>query len=123
MPRKKNRRNKQKYPALNPAYNLRSRIDLLECDYLHLLSEDDKEWLNNFNEEDINANFQHEGKKIYKKKKDRKASYDRNNARNRDILTRAKASGAFEPITETMTYNPEDEIIAKIDLSRKRLKK
>ncbi len=117
----KNRRTRKKYAALDPALNLKSRTDLLSIDYFDKLDDNAKEWLNNFTEEDVHANFNHSGKKIYKKKKDKKASYDRNNARNRDVLTRVKVSGSYEPITE-VTYNPEDEMIAQID-KKKRLKK
>jgi len=44
-------------------------------------------------EEYNNANFTHNGKKIDKTKKGKKASYDRNNARNRCIYSTSKAKG------------------------------
>lgn len=91
---KKNRRSQQKYPALDPQYNLKTRADLIDQDYVDKLSESDKDWLNRFNEEYVNANFKHSGKKIHKTDTLRRDCYNRNNHRNRDILTRAKASGA-----------------------------
>lgn len=105
---KKTKRQKNRYPALNKEVNLKTRSDLIEADYLDKLSKKELEWLNNFNEEYINANFKHSGKRIHKKtvktkivkksgeikevdteKQDAEA---RNNARNRCIFTREKAA-------------------------------
>ena len=107
--KKRNRRNSSKYPALHPEYNLKSRTDLIDYDYLDKLSEKDKAWLNSFTEEYVNANFNHDGKRIHPKKyKTKKVqrtgkkkkidlfkneSERRNNARNRCVLTKAGASG------------------------------
>lgn len=128
MKKKKNRRSNTKYPALNPGLNLKTRKDLIDYDYLDKLSEKEKDWLNRFTEEYTNARFDHKGKKIQKQTKD---SYDRNNSRNRDILTRIKAEGKLKA-TETLNekdvsvLSPEDEIILKeeiqerLDLMKKR---
>lgn len=121
MKKKKNRRNSTKYPALNPGLNLKTRKDLIDYDYLDQLSEKEKDWLNRFTEEYTNARFDHKGKKIQKERKD---SYDRNNARNRDILTRIKAEGKLKP-TETinekdiLTMSPEDNIIFKEEIQER----
>lgn len=61
-------------------------------DYIDKLSDKEKQWLNTFCEEYNNANFNHGQKILHKTKNLKKNCYDRNNARNRDILTRAKAS-------------------------------
>ncbi len=99
--KKKNRRSKVKYPALDPEFNLKSRSELIEADYINKLSEEEKEWLNRFNEEYVNASFNKNPKKnLHKSKKLKKDCYDRNNSRNRDILTRAKASGKFHYIDD-----------------------
>lgn len=118
--KKKNRRSRVKYPALDPAYNLKTRTHLCDFDYVDKLNEKDKEWLNSFAEEYNNANFSHKGKTIQKKKKHRKDSYDRNNARNRDILTREVAQGAYISLEEKHTYNPEDSWIDKLDKKKKK---
>lgn len=110
MKKKRNRRSKQKYPALNPEFNLRSRSDLIDYDYVDKLNDKDKEWLNSFTEEYTNANFNHKGKPIQKKKEYKKDSYDRNNARNRDILTREKAQGAILYIEDIKEQGPSDEL-------------
>lgn len=131
MKQKKNKRNSTKYPALKPELNLKTRYDLIDYDYLDQLSEKEKDWLNRFTEEYTNANFDHKGRKIQKNKEQMKDSYDRNNSRNRDILTRVKASGKLKD-TDTIkekdisVMSPEDqlilkeEIIERLDLMKKR---
>lgn len=139
MKNKKKPRNKReatRYPALDPALNLRSRFELFDQDYINKLSEKEKLWLNNFNEEYINANFKHPGKRIHRldtviKKvkttgKNRKVDLAKqeaehaNNARNRCILTKAKASGTYiekdslKP-NQLLKTDPESELIDKLD--------
>lgn len=119
--KKQTRRAKQKYPSLTKGYNLRSRADLLDVDYLDKLSEEEKEWLNAFFEEEVNANFNHDGPKVNRRsKKNKKRVYDANNARNRDILTRIKASGADYELKETDSYSIEDQVIEKLDSKRRK---
>ncbi len=72
---------------------MRSRFEEIDYDYVDQLSDKDKEWLNTFTEEYTNANFNHGKKVLHKTKALKKNCYDRNNARNRDILTRSKAAG------------------------------
>ncbi len=96
----KTRRSNVKYPALDPKYNLKTRQELIEVDYIDQLNDKEKEWLNSFNEEYVNANFNHKGKKLHKKAKQKKSCYSMNNARNRDILSREKASGAINYIED-----------------------
>lgn len=121
--KKRNRRNNAKYPALDPDLNLKTRHDLIDYDYIDELSEKEKEWLNSFTEEYTNARFTHKGKKIQKAKKHKKDSYDRNNARNRDILTRVKASGRLKDIEtikeEDLTINPEEQLMLKETIQEK----
>lgn len=73
MKKKQTRRSSSKYPALDPKLNLKTRSDLIEIDYIEKLSEKDKQWLNDFNNEFVNADFKtnvQEGRKrIHKKKK------------------------------------------------------
>lgn len=70
MSKKKNRRNLKKYPALEQRYNLKLRQDYMDnIDYLDgveykgrmvipPLSEEAKQYLNDFNEEYYNASFE-----------------------------------------------------------------
>lgn len=73
MKKKPTRRSKSDYPALDPRLNLKTRSDLLDYDYIDKLSEKDKQWLNDFNTEYVNADFKtnvEEGRKrIHKKKR------------------------------------------------------
>ena len=124
MTKKKNRRNNEKYPALDKKFTLKTRQELVDYDYIDKLSEAEKDWLNRFTEEYTNAKFNHDGKKIQKSKKYTKDSYDRNNSRNRDILTRVKASGKLKD-TETIQENdisvmsPEENLILKETIKEK----
>ena len=97
MTKRKNKRNRKKYPAIDPSVNLKTRYEEIMdvASYFHTLPEDAKEYLHSFVEEYINARFNHPGKKIYRRQEDKRKIYSRNNARNRDILTRAKASGNY----------------------------
>ena len=119
-PKKVNRRSKAKYPALDPTLNLRTRYEEIEQNQyingvknadgetvIRELTPTEKDWLNRFNEEFVNANFNHKGKKIDATKASRKRSYDKNNARNRCIYTKAKASGSLRYIEDLKLNNKE----------------
>lgn len=94
-------REKTKYPGLKPHLNLRTRQDLLDIDYVGKLNDKEKAWLNSFLEEEVNAKFDHPGKKLNKSKKDKRRIYSNNNARNRCIFTRAKASFQLDPLLDS----------------------
>jgi hypothetical protein len=47
--------------------------------------------MNSFVEEEIHANFNHNGPKLNKTKEEKKRIYNKNNARNRCVFTREKA--------------------------------
>jgi len=79
--KKKNKRNQVKHPALDKTYNLKTRTDLYENDYINgyhdeetgetirALTDKEKDFLNKFNEEFINASFKSDKKRIHKVKK------------------------------------------------------
>lgn len=135
--RKKTRRNKAKYPALEPEFNLKMRKDLIDYDYLHKLTPEELKWLNSFTEEYINADFNHKGKRIHKKiiklkhikykNKNKEIdvyksdSYKRNNDRNSDIYTRMQASGKLldlDSISNKKDTGFEDRLIEKLDAEK-----
>ena len=106
MKKKRTKRSSQKYPALKKELNLKTRSDLIDYDYLDKLSTKELEWLNQFTTEFVAADFRcpvcklsdcidkkHRRKHIHKSKKGRRSCYHNNNARNRCIMTREKASG------------------------------
>lgn len=109
------KRSKSKYPNLDPKLNIKIRQDLFECDYLDQLSDKEKAWLDQFNGEYINASFNSKNpkKNLHKTKDQRKACYDANNARNRDVLSRAKAQGKSLYLEELVTS--EDELNEKLE--------
>lgn len=121
--KKKPKRSKMRYPALNRNYNLKTRTDLIDYDYIDKLNDKEKEFLNSFTEEYTNANLTHHGKKLHKKKKDKKICYDNNNARNRCEYTKAKAQNKLTTLEtyyktkrKQLVYDSfEDDIIDKLD--------
>lgn len=123
MTKKRTRRSREKYPALNPALNLKTRSKLIDYDYISKLSEEDKAFLNTFTEEYTNAGFSKNKKKhLHKSKRLKKDCYDRNNSRNRDILTKAEAMGKvtlWEDVDrENFERCNEDYVIENLDKKR-----
>jgi hypothetical protein len=199
MRKKKTRRSEAKYPALDPHLNLKTRFEFLDMDYLDQLPEtwtdpktgkkwtnaQLKQYLNDFTNEHVHADFTTNKKRIHKKKKVesdknkdlrellktltekikeligtlndsrvttttklklkktinklknqlkkqilgelsyvedyyKKEAEHKNNARNRCVLTRAKAQGKSLGIDDlsieySRTENVEDEMIDRID--------
>lgn len=99
--------------------NLRTRTELIDYDYLDKLNDKEKEWLNKFSEEYIGASIKKDEKPMHKTKRLRKDCYDRNNARNRCILTRAKASGTINYLEdlkkEENALDGLDRLVYEID--------
>lgn len=91
--KKVTRRSRFQYPAVEPSVNLKTRQEEIEDvkSYFHKLSPEDKKWMNSFMEEENNANFNHGGPTLNKSKDEKKRIYNKNNARNRCIMTREKA--------------------------------
>lgn len=111
-----------KYPALDPRMNLKSRHEVLDYDYLHKLSPDELAFLNKFTEEYTNANLNTEKprRNLHKTAKMRKDCYDRNNSRNRDVLTRQRASNKYQYLDEIVGngYSEQERLDAKMELQR-----
>lgn len=120
---KKTKRAKVKYPALDPTVNLKTRYELIsDYDYLDQLTEQEKAWLNKFTKEYVNADLdtKRKSKNLHRSDRLRKDCYDRNNARNRCVWTKCKASGKFVSIDEVPNKVVENEnyeecLIAKLD--------
>lgn len=109
--KKKTRRNQFKYPAVESSVNLITRKEEIEDvkSYFHKLSDEEKEWMNSFMEEEVCANFNHKGPKINKTKKEKKRIYDKNNARNRCIQTRETAQNTLKYIERVEDLDLKDE--------------
>lgn len=115
----KNRRNSTTHPNLDKTYNLKSRTKLYDQDYLHKLNDKELAWLNRFNAEYINAGRElQENKPLHRTKALKKDCYDRNNARNRDILTQQEAMGRIRNLDEELkvNLNPIKDLEIIIDL-------
>ncbi len=95
---KKVPRNKLKYPTFEVKRAVVNRREELEVDYINKLSEKEKAWLNQFQEEYVCANFQNKDKLLDKSDKYRKERYNSNNRRNRDILINAKVRGLISRV-------------------------
>ena len=76
-------------------------------------------WLNKFTEEYVNAslNTKKPRSNLHRNKKLRIDCYNRNNSRNRDVLTRGKAMNKIDGVDKiaTMGYEEEEKVHAAID--------
>lgn len=94
---------------------------MYDQDYIDKLSPKELDWLNKFNREYISGTLNREKpkKNLHNNRKLIKDCDDRNNSRNRDVLTRAKASHQLddyeELLEETISNAYEDEIIHELD--------
>lgn len=87
-------RNKIKNPNLIKKYNSRVRQEYIDMDYLDQLSEEDLAWMNQFMGEYNNASFNNDETDLDQSIEGKKASYDRNNARNRCLFGQVKSKVA-----------------------------
>lgn len=108
-PKRKTKRSSTPYPNLKPELNLKIRQHLIECDYIHKLNDEEKAFLDKFNNETINASFNTKNprKNLHKTKEQRKRCYDANNARNRDAYSRAQAGGKCLYLDDVITSEEE----------------
>lgn len=93
--KKKTNRSKQKYPSLTRKYNSRVRQEYLDYDYIDQLSDEEKQFLEDFNKEYYEARVGKQkdaGKKnrFTKGKKAVKEAQSNNNKRNSDLYGKIK---------------------------------
>lgn len=120
---KETKRSRSKYPALDPELNLKTRWEEIQDvkEYSNKLSEKDKEWLNKFMSEYVcdQLNRKNLKKNFHNTKRLKKSCDDKNNARNRDVYARAKASGTHRYIEDLnnkeVEIDYEEELIEQID--------
>ena len=107
------KRNKERYRALKPEMNLKSRYEEIEdvASYINdpSITEEEREWMNTFMQEYTCANLNHGKDVLHNTKELKKSCYDRNNARNRCQLTRKKASGEIVSIEELRVQELTEE--------------
>lgn len=107
---------------MDPGLNLKSRTELLDYDYLHKLSEEELIWLNKFTEEYVNASFDTNKPRnnLHRTKAARKDCYDRNNARNRDVLTKQRAQNKTVYLDDIKQKGKDEQsrLNARIELKK-----
>lgn len=93
MSKHKNVRSGTKYAALKPHLNLRGRKQEIEdiASYIHLLNDEERDWMNRFTEEYVNCNLKHDGPRIHDEWYEPALNL-KNNARNRDVLVKNENS-------------------------------
>lgn len=98
MAKKKTKRQKTKFAALDPKKNLKSRQDLIDYDYLDKLSPSEMKWLNKFTEEYTNASLDRKNlKNNFHNTKELKKDCDRRaNKRKRDLFTALKINNLID---------------------------
>ena len=111
--KKQTKRSRAKYPALKPELNLKTRYEEIAdvAEYADTLPEDAKEWLNKFMNEYTNDVLDRKNlkKNLHNTKKLKQDCDARNNARNRDLYTRMKASGTTVYIEDLKAHYIEIE--------------
>lgn len=131
QPKNKKKRDQARNKGLDKRFFSKVKQEYHDIDYADQLSAEEKDWLSRFQEEDLGANFKHKdgGEVIYKEHKDRLKSYNRNNARNRDIYGLKKAAGMITDVDpkraieqrQEASYDDgsyEDALIAEIDAKK-----
>lgn len=102
----KKKRDLDKYPALNPRLNARTRFEVLDMDYLKKLTEEELKFMNQFMAEYVSGSFkkdeqgEYSKENLHKTMEERRECYTRNNVRNRCGLTVSNATG--------QTYRSDD---------------
>lgn len=111
------KRNQTKTPGLEKRLFSKIKQEYHDIDYVDKLSDAEKKFMSTFMEEWLGARLNHSGKKMHRKKAERKRVFDMNNARQRDIYSLSKAQGMLEVPEQILegTYNPEDDLIELLD--------
>lgn len=93
------KRDLDKYPALNPRLNAKTRFEVLDMDYLKKLDDAELKFMNQFMAEYVSGAFKktedgdYSKDNFHKTIEERRECYSRNNTRNRCGLTISNATG------------------------------
>lgn len=125
------RKKRTKLDTFKHTKNPRTRVELLDCDYLNKLSTKELEWYAKFTEEYVHASIKRDKKgnpvksSIHKKKEFVKDSYDRNNKRNNDLYSVTRSNGLLYDVNDSLSGKDgwyitnadltEEALIAQID--------
>lgn len=114
------KRNNQLYPGLDKSKNLKIRQEVMDQDYIHKLNNEEKDWLDRFNREFNNAEFNHGGKVLHKTNKLKKSCNKRNNDRNADEYSLAKAQNKLiNTSKEKQGHESNKDVVNKIETANK----
>ena len=116
------KRDQDPFKNLNPGLNLKTRQEEIGVDYLHKLSNEEKEWLDKFNNEYVNASLdrEHLENNIHNTLELKQSIDKRNNDRKECFYTREKAAGTLRYTNDlkgnvSKNNDYEDKLIEKLD--------
>lgn len=108
------KRDLDRYPALNPRLNAKTRFEVLDMDYIKKLDDKSLQYLNQFMAEYVSGAFKKNDEGDYSKEnfhktiEERRECYNRNNTRNRCGLTISNATG------QTLRFDDINDFIDNI---------
>lgn len=98
----KKKRQQAKYPGLKKELYSKVKQQYFDIDYINTLSEEEKQWLNDFLNEYYGANLNESKERMHNTPTLRKDVFDRNNARNRDIYNVAITGGRLDHLDDAL---------------------
>lgn len=111
MNKKVTKRSKTKYPGLKKELFSKIKQQYFDVDYVNSLSEEEKQWLNDFMTEFLGANLNESKERMHNTSDLRKSVFDANNARNRDIYNVARTGGRLDSLDEALLNQLEESEI------------
>jgi hypothetical protein len=121
--KKQSRRSKAKFSALDKQYTVKSRLELLDFDYLHKLNDEELAWLNKFAEEEIHSSFNIDKSQNLSTPEEELKIYNRDYIRKQDLITKMKVSKRLDYLSdkeiERKQIDLEDKLIYLIDNKKK----
>lgn len=113
--KKKTKRSKHKYPGLVKGCYSKIKQEFFDIDYVNQLSEEEKQWLNDFMNGDLGANTK--DNPVFEEYHQKQKCWKKNNDRNNDVYSIMRATGRLGDVTikPDSTVDYEDELIDYID--------
>ena len=112
MKKKSSRRSRERFPGLVRELNLRTKWEYLDQDYIDKLSDEEKRFLSDFNEEFYGGSFGHKCN-LHRTKKLRRECYARNNSRNRDLYAISRAANQLDEMRPPLFHMDEGSTLLK----------
>lgn len=114
-PKKVTKRSRTKYPGLSKQLYSKIKQEFFDIDYVNKLSEEEKEWLNNFMNGDLGANTK--DNPVFEDYEEKRKCWKKNNDRNNDVYSIMRATGKLSDVTisPTESVDLEQVLIEYID--------